>query len=61
MPLLIGQLERDRKQGAERGGLTCSKGHAGIEPGPTAKRTVAFVHGAPAQPTMPLTTLKYLN
>ena len=63
MPLLIGQLERDRKQGGRERGTDMQQrpSDAGLKPGPTAVRTVASVHGAPAQPTSPPTTQSYFG
>ena len=51
MPLMDRTVEE--RQEAERRGMTGSKGpfDAGLEPRPTAARTVASIHGAPAQPT----------
>ena len=47
-----------KRQKAERGGMTRSKrpSDAGFELGPTAARTVASIHRAPAQPTTTLPT-----
>jgi len=46
MPLMDRTVEERQK--AE--GMTCSKGpsDAGLEPGPTAAKTVASIHGAPS-------------
>ena len=46
----------DKKR--QKGGMTRSKrpSDVGFEPGPTAARTVASIHGAPAQPTTTLPT-----
>jgi len=51
MLLLIGQLERDRKQ---RGtDMQQRPSPAGLEPGPTAASTIASVHGGLHNPLRP--------
>jgi len=56
--LLMDRTDKKRQK-AEKGGMTRSKrpSDAEFEPGPTAARTVASIHGAPAQPTTTLPTI----
>ena len=56
--LLMDMIDKKRHK-AERGEMKRSKrpSDAGFKPGPASARTVASIHGAPAQPTTTLPTI----